>query len=208
MNTIASSTAKHPASRGTRLRWLAAGALALGAFLWQGQAEAGGRSDQIAGAIIGAGFGAVIGQHMGGHDGAIVGGAIGAATGAAVAGHDGRRVYRTHGPTHRVHGGHQGPGARHHGGNVWRAPNHGPARSYGHSSWVGTLAAPQVVIVNPPRGYVHGVQRSPRVVYHPRRPDVRGHRHGVVRGHPGRAVQRAYRQGVRDGLRISRGHRY
>ena len=47
--------------------------------------------DQVAGAVFGAGAGAIIGHSVGGPDGAIVGGIIGAMTGAAVTGAHGPR---------------------------------------------------------------------------------------------------------------------
>ncbi|MEZ5653668.1 MAG: hypothetical protein R3E87_24295 [Burkholderiaceae bacterium] len=159
-----------------RMRWLVAGSLLVAAFVWQASAHAGGRGDQIAGAIIGAGFGAVIGQHIGGNDGAIIGGAIGAATGAAAAGNHGRgghRVYRTHGPAPRV---------------VYRAPVAGYGYSTGHAPWVGTLAAPGPVYVAPPvivHQPVVRIQRAPTVVYHPQRPFRHGHVRGPGHGHRG-----------------------
>ncbi len=55
-------------------------------------------SDELAGALIGAGTGAVIGNAIDRHDGAVVGGVIGAVLGIAIAGDDDRRyapVYRS-----------------------------------------------------------------------------------------------------------------
>lgn len=196
-------SASAPPRRPARpLRWLMAGSLIVAAVVWQGQANAGGRSDQIAGAIIGAGIGAVIGQQVGGHDGAVLGGAIGAATGAVAAGDRGHRVYQTGG-----YGARPGHG-RHHGdyGRPHRPPpvhHHAPrVGGYGHPAWAGSLAAPPARIIGPGYGY-----RPPAVIYHPRPV----YRHGHVRGHghhPGRAAQRAYRQGVRDGIRAANRHRY
>lgn len=52
--------------------------------------------DEVIGAIIGGGAGAIIGKAIGGRDGAVIGGAIGAAAGASSARHDHeqRVVYR------------------------------------------------------------------------------------------------------------------
>jgi hypothetical protein len=49
-------------------------------------------SDELAGALIGAGAGAVIGNSIDRHDGAVVGGILGAVLGAAIADDDDRRV--------------------------------------------------------------------------------------------------------------------
>lgn len=52
--------------------------------------------DQLAGALIGAGAGAIIGDSIDSRDGAIVGGFLGAMLGAAIADDDDRRVVHRH----------------------------------------------------------------------------------------------------------------
>ncbi|MEZ5659125.1 MAG: hypothetical protein R3E83_11520 [Burkholderiaceae bacterium] len=182
------STATEQGARARR--WLLGGVLvAASAFAVHAPAHAGGRGDQIVGAIIGAGFGAVIGQHIGGQDGAVIGGAIGAATGAAAAGQHGHRVYRTHRP---------GPQIVH---DPYRPPV--PAYRPGHAPWVGTLAAPVVGFRHAPVVVPQPVIRVqvPSVVYYPQRPYRHGHVRGSGHGHGSAALARAYRQGVRDGQR-------
>ncbi len=58
--------------------------------------SAASASDELAGALIGAGSGAIIGHSIDRHDGAVVGGVIGAILGAAIADDDDRRPVRVH----------------------------------------------------------------------------------------------------------------
>ncbi len=66
-------------------------------FLVAGMAAFGNNamaSDELAGALIGAGTGAVLGHAVGGHDAAVVGGFLGAILGAAAVDNDDRDGYR------------------------------------------------------------------------------------------------------------------
>lgn len=60
-------------------------------------------SDQLAGALIGAGAGAVVGNAVGGRDAAVAGGFIGAILGAAVADHDHHRTIVSQPHRHRAY---------------------------------------------------------------------------------------------------------
>lgn len=78
-------------------------------------------SDEFAGALIGAGAGAVVGHAMGGGDGAVIGGFLGALLGAAVADDDHRTVvvrprpYAVYGPV---------PARYHAQPRYWGGPRH------------------------------------------------------------------------------------
>jgi len=63
---------------------VAGGLIALAALGFGGSAMA---HDQVAGALLGAGAGAIVGHAIGGPDAAVAGGLIGAVTGAAVSSH-------------------------------------------------------------------------------------------------------------------------
>jgi hypothetical protein len=68
-------------------------------------------SDELAGALIGAGAGAAIGHAMNGHDGAIIGGFLGAMVGASVADDDHHTLIVRHRPRYI----HAPPPARYYG---------------------------------------------------------------------------------------------
>jgi hypothetical protein len=86
-------------------------------------------SDELGGALLGAGAGAVVGHVIGGRDAAIVGGFLGAVIGAAAADDDDDRVVVRH--PHRgwpVHHGvlvYEAPRPRHAPPPVWVAPRRG-----------------------------------------------------------------------------------
>jgi hypothetical protein len=72
-------------------------------LLWAGFAAlaspvASASDDELAGLLVGAGAGAVIGHAIGGHDAAVVGGFLGAAIGVAAADDDDRDGYRRYHP--------------------------------------------------------------------------------------------------------------
>lgn len=86
-------------------------------------------SDELGGALLGAGAGAVVGHVIGGRDAAIVGGFLGAMIGAAAADDDDDRVVGR--PHHRGRPGQYGvqvyeaPRPRHAPQPVWVAPRRG-----------------------------------------------------------------------------------